>query len=136
MWISKRLSTVPRMKYDNKVSIRPMIAATIILRAASIFALSPPELIHFNAPKIINISAITEANIIAPTIMLLIIFPALSADDLEQSLLKRVSPVAHGPTLTEVAARVWEPVSRRRKRKIYTEEIEAKNLFISKSYQG
>lgn len=100
----------------------PTIAATTMFRAPSILVLSPPELIHLIAPKMIKMRAAIEARTMAPTIILLIMLPAFSADELLQRVLKRVSPVSQGPTLTEVGAAkivIWDmPISEAEMRRI------------------
>ena len=57
----KNLSTTVKIRKTRNITTNPTIDAVIIPLAPSIPALSPPENIHFNAPKSRKNSAITTA---------------------------------------------------------------------------
>lgn len=90
--------TILRIKYDKNTTIKPTTAATIVFRAASTPALSPPERIHLIPPQIKNANATTAANIKRIVITLPTKFPKLL-----EAILHRAANCPGGHVLMESA---------------------------------
>ena len=94
----KKPRTTLRMKNAKKAITNPTIAAVIVCRALSTFALSPPEVIHLIPPKIRKKRDITAAITRIKVTAFPMIEPRLFAFKL-QRVFSVVAPLAHGSTL-------------------------------------